>query len=247
MMIDSEPFASLKAHLMDLEEKSMTWHKTMCSNFLNEEEVAQMQVYFPTSNHIVYSGGYPEARKKKIVFRYDEEDDFFDIVCISARIDQRFRKIGHRDILGALMHLQIDRHSFGDFWVADEHIYLYTSHSMADFLCNNLTRINQLSVHFEVLDTYPAQTFQTKIVTCIIASERLDALVAGIAHISRSKAKEMIRQGLVQVNHITLEAPDKLCDNNVTISIRGFGRYKYLGILRNTKSDRILAEIEVSI
>lgn len=247
MMTDSETFASLKAHLMDLEEKSMTWHKTMCSNFLNEEEVAQMQVYFPESDHIVYSGGYPEARKKKIVFRYDEEDDFFDIVCISAKIDQRFRKIGHRDILGALMHLQIDRHSFGDFWIAQERIYLYTSRSMADFLCNNLTRINQLSVHFEVLDTFPSQIFQTKRMTCIVASERLDALVAGIAHISRSKAKEMIRQGLVQVNHITLEAPDKLCDNNVTISIRGYGRYKYLGILRNTKSDRILAEIEVSI
>lgn len=246
-MTNSEIYASLKAHLLDLEEKSTTWHKTMESAFLNEEEVAQMRLFFPESSHIVYWGGYPEARKKKIVFRYDEEDDFFDIVCICAKIDQRFRKIGHRDILGALMHLQIDRHSFGDFWIANECIYLYTSHAMANFLCDNLTRINQLSVHFECIKECPSQIFQTKIVTCVVASERLDALVAGIAHISRSKAKEMIRQGYVQVDHITLEAPDKLCDNNVTISIRGFGRYKYLGILRNTKSDRILAEIEVSI
>ena len=80
-----------------------------------------------------------------------------------------------------------------------------------------------------------------------IASERIDALVAEIAHISRSKAKEMIQQGLVQVNHITLEAGDKMCDNNDTISIRGYGRFKYLGVMKQTRSNRILAEIEVSI
>lgn len=246
-MTDFDNYASLHAHLSDLQEKSETWHKTMSSSFLNEEEVAQMQKYFPESEKICYEGGYPDARKRKIIFRYDEEDDFFDIVCISARIDQRFRKIGHRDILGALMHLQIDRHSFGDFWIEDDKIYLYTSDTMASFLCDNLTRINQLSVRFEKINVCPAQHFQTKKITCVVASERADAIVAGIAHISRSKAKEMIRQGLVQMNHITLEAPDKLCDNNVTISVRGYGRYKYLGIVRNTKSDRILAEIEVSI
>lgn len=83
--------------------------------------------------------------------------------------------------------------------------------------------------------------------TVIIASERLDAIVAGLTHLSRQKAKEMILQGLVQVNHIVLEAPDKMCDNNVTISIRGKGRFRYLGVIKKTKSDRLLAEFEVSI
>lgn len=246
MMTNQEDYSSLIAHLQDLEDKSMTWHKTMSSSFLNEEELAYVSRLFPESKNIRYEGGYLEARKKKIIFLYDEQDEV-DITCIYARIDQRFRKIGHRDILGALMHLQIDRHSFGDFWIEEDKIYLYTSVSMAKFLCDNLTKINQLSVHFKETSLRPAQVFHTKRMTAIVASERLDAIVAGIAHISRSKAKEMIQQGLVQVNHITLEAPDKMCDNNVTISIRGKGRFKYLGIVKNTKSDRILAEFEVSI
>lgn len=247
MMTNHDDYDSLVAHLYDLEEKSNTWHKTMHSSFLNEEEIAYVSKMFPPSNHIQYVGGYPEARKKKIVFLYDEEDDFFDITCISARVDQRFRKISHRDILGALMHLQIDRHSFGDFWIDEDHIYLYTNESMARFLIDNLTRINQLSVHFHEIQEHPSQVFHTRRMTAIIASERIDALVAGIAHISRSKAKEMIQQGLVQVNHITLEAGDKMCDNNDTISIRGYGRFKYLGVIKQTRSNRILAEIEVSI
>lgn len=239
--------SSLVAHLRDLEEKSQTWHKTMTSSFLNEEELASVSKEFPLSKYIRYEGGYPEARKKKIVFLYDEEDDFFDIKCIHARIDQRFRKITHRDVLGALMHLQIDRHSFGDFWIEDNDIYLYTSSSMAQFLIDNLTRINQLTVHFKEIDEHPVQVFRTKKMTAIVASERMDALVSGITHLSRAKAKEMIREGLVQLNHTPLVSPDKLCDNNSTISVRGYGRYKYLGIARSTRSDRIVAEFEVSI
>ncbi len=246
MMTNQDEYASLIAHLQDLQDKSMTWHKTMSSSFLNEEELAHVSRYFPESNQIKYAGGYSNARKKKIIFLWDEENDA-DITCIAARIDQRFRKIGHRDVLGALMHLQIDRHSFGDFWIEENHIYIYTSHVMARFLCENLTKVNQLSVHFEEIEQRPEQKFQTKKMTVIIASERLDAIVAGLTHLSRQKAKEMILQGLVQVNHIVLEAPDKMCDNNVTISIRGKGRFRYLGIIKKTKSDRLLAEFEVSI
>lgn len=238
---------SLVAHLEDLKEKSETWHKTMSSSFLNEEEIESVRRQFPESSFIRYEGGYPNARKKKIVFLYDEEDDFFDITCIHARVDQRFRKISHRDVLGALMHLQIDRHSFGDFWIDGNDIYIYTSESMAKFLIDNLTRINQLSVHFKEIDERPQQVFHTKKFTAIVASNRIDALVAGITHQSRAKAKGMIQEGLVQLNHAPLVSPDKMCDNNVTISVRGYGRFQYLGVVRNTKSDRIVAEFEMSI
>ena len=246
MMTNQDEYASLIAHLHDLQDKSMTWHKTMSSSFLNEEELAHVSRFFPESESICYEGGYPNARKKKVIFVYDVENES-DITCISARIDQRFRKIGHRDVLGALMHLQIDRHSFGDFWIEENHIFIYTSKAMARFLCENLVKVNQLSVHFEEIEQRPEQVFQTKLMTVIIASERLDAIVAGLTHLSRQKAKEMILQGLVQVNHIVLEAPDKMCDNNVTISIRGKGRFRYLGVIKKTKSDRLLAEFEVSI
>ena len=240
-MTDQDIYASLKAHLEDLEEKSGRWHTHTCSSFLNEEELAAMHRYFPESEHIVYDGGYADARKKKIIFRYDADDDFSDVVCLAAKIDQRFRKIGHRDILGALMHLQIDRHSFGDFWVEDDHIYLYTSSEMAEFLMANLIRINQLSVSFSLLDDHPVQKFQMKEITVVAASERADAIVASLAHVSRAKAKEMIRQGLVQLNHVTLEHPDEVCNNNVTISIRGVGRFVFTGTERTTRNGRIAA------
>ena len=168
-MTDLGDYEDLAAHLSDLQKKSDLWHSTNCSSFLSEEEQGAMKKLFPASKHVLYDGGYPEARKKKIVFHYDEDDTSSDIVCLKADIDQRFRKIGHRDILGALMHLQIERSSFGDFWIADDSIYLYTSQGMAQFLIDNLIRINQLSVSFEKINERPIQIFQTKrieTVTC---------------------------------------------------------------------------------
>jgi len=242
MMNNPSDYDSLIAHLKDLQNKCELWHKNLASSFLNEDEIAYVKKYFPENAYTKYAGGYDGARKKKVIFLYDEEGGFCDIVCLKARIDQRFRKISHRDVLGALMHLQVDIHSFGDFWVEDDCIYLYTSEMMSEFLIDNLVKINQLSVKFERIDYYPTQVFKTKEFSNIVASERLDSLVAGITHSSRAKAKELIKNGLVQVNHIIVEQPDKLCDNNITISIRHVGRFEYLGSEHQTKSGRIVAK-----
>ena len=246
-MTESKEDISLIAHLTDLQRKSETWHCSMVSEFLNEAQQAIAQKYFPSGDTIIYDGGYPCALKRRVIFRSNPEDDFSDIVCLSARIDQRFRRISHRDVLGALMHLQIERSAFGDFWVEEDQIHLYTTSSMADFLIQNLTRINQLSVSFEINKEHPKQVFHTKKMTVIAASTRMDAIVASLSHVSRAKAKEMIRAGLVQLNHITLDSPDKLCDNNGTISIRGKGRFRFLGVIRKTGGDRVAIEIEQSI
>ena len=249
---------SLTAHLWDLREKCQIRHCSAASDFLTEAELTAVMEIFPPSALIRYDGGYEEAAKKKVIFLYDEEDDFSDIVCLQAKIDQRFRKISHRDVLGALMHLQIDRHSFGDFWIDDGMLYIYTAEPMAQFLIDNLTRVNQLRIQLERTDKRPAQVFNTRSFTRVVASARLDALVAGmnvtasvpdfhalvagILNCSRDHAKNMIREGLVSVDHRVLEAPDELCNNNVTISIRGSGRYVFKGLLRKTKSGRSAAE-----
>ena len=240
MMTDEREDALIR--LRDLQKQSERRHMHEESFFLNEEELASVQSEFPESALIRYDGGYEGARKKKVIFLRDEEDGFSDIVCLKAETDQRFRTIGHRDILGSLMSLQIDRHSFGDFWMEENCIYLYTSDQMGRFLEDNLTRISRLNVSFHRIEEHPVQVFYTKKVDAVIASERLDAIVASLAHCSRNEAKEMIRQGKVQINHRVLEAPDKMCDNGNTISIRGTGHFTYQGVRNHTKKDRIVAE-----
>lgn len=231
----------LFAHIEDLQEHSQLWHTSVCSKFLTEVQQALLKKRFPASELIKYDGGYPGALKKEVIFLFDEEDDFSDIVCLKAKIDQRFRKITHRDVLGAIMHLQVEPDAFGDLWVDESYVYLYTTMTMADFFVQNLTRINQLNVHFEIIRERPSQQFHFKTIQAVAGSERLDALVASVCHISRAQAKQKIHQGGVSVNHMVLDVPDKVCDNNDTISIRGEGRFIYRGVQHTTKSDRVVA------
>ncbi len=229
-------------HLRDLQKQSEKQYKHTESQFLNEEEQGLALKEFPEDAYTKYDGGYPGARKKKVIFLRDEEDDFSDIVCLEADIDQRFRKIGHRDILGSLMSLGIDRHSFGDFWMEEDKIYLYTSKTMGQFLIDNFLRIANLNVSFRFTEQRPVQIRKTKAVEVILSSLRYDAVVAGLAHTSRTQAKQMIQQGLVQVNHVTLVSGDKTCNNNCTISIRGHGRFTFTEVKNHTKKDRIVCE-----
>ena len=53
----------------------------------------------------------------------------------------------------------------------------------------------------------------------------------------------MIQAGKVQLNHVVLVSPDELCNNNVTISIRGVGRFEYLGIVSKTRKNRLVIEV----
>lgn len=247
MMTEGKEIESVLVHLRDLRDQCERRYMHTESGFLNEEEQAAARREFPESALVRYEGGYPGARKKKVIFRRDEEDDLCDVVCITAKTDLRFRTVEHRDILGALMSLQIDRHSFGDLWRQDEDIFLYTSQLMGRFLCDNLIRIANQNVSFSFTDEHPVQVFRTKKIRVVIASERADAVVAALAHCSRSEAKQMIRAGRVQLNHVTLVDADELCDNNVTISIRGTGRFTYLGASGKTRKDRITAEFLQSI
>lgn len=230
----------VSARLKDLQNQSERRYMHTESGFLNEEELAEASVHFPESALIRYDGGYPGARKKKVIFLRDEEDDFSDIVCISAKADQRFRTIGHRDILGAIMHLQVDRHSFGDLWIDNDRIYLYTSQAMGEFLCDHLIRIANLTVSFEIIPEHPAQVFRTREFEAVVSSPRLDSLVAALANVSRTEAQRMIHQEKVQVNHRTLVNTAELCDNDSTISIRGSGRFTFRGVIRHTRKDRVV-------
>lgn len=71
----------------------------------------------------------------------------------------------------------------------------------------------------------------------IVSSLRLDVLVSSFANISRKKAQELIRAGLVKVNHVILEETSYLCNNNSAISIRGHGRFYFNEIVKTTKKD----------
>lgn len=232
----------LIARLDDLIYQSEKYHKTMATNFLEENEVAIALKYLGKKYHYRLDGGYPNASRNKIVFIYEDED-IKQCQCLRSRINTHFVKIEHRDVLGALLGLNIEKEMIGDIFVTNDEIIIYVDESIADFICMNLIQVNRLKTSFTISDEIYEPTIQYEHLTLTISSERIDTIVSAICKINREQAQKMIKAKLVSINHMTIEDCSKLCNNNCTISIRRYGRYIYLGPIKKTKKDRLLVEV----
>ena len=196
-------------------------------------------------NRIPYElyGGYEEAFSKLLVI--GEDTDPYDyITCLKASYNPKFTTITHRDVLGTVYSLGIDNSEFGDMWVEDNNIYLYTTKSMSSYIVNNMTRIRNSKVEFTELDYFPAQQFKYRNFTITVSSYRLDRILATSIRKSRQKCQELIRSSLINVNYMTIEDCDFMCHNGDILSVRGIGRFKIGEEITVTRNGNIVIEMK---
>lgn len=233
---------SFVARVNDWIEQSQRYHKPVMTPFLNEAECALVEKICGKKIPYRMDGGYLDATLKRVVFF--DEDDFSLVVCLSASFNTKFESIGHRDVLGALMNIGIERNQLGDLWVSDDLIVCYTTEKQAEYIIQNCTKIKRSTIQFKISPKHYEQIIKKEKFTTTISSERLDNVVGVMIQKSRKIAQEYILSQKVRVNHEVLEETSKLCNNGDTISIRGVGKFIYLGKLKTTRKDRILIEFE---
>lgn len=137
-------------------------------------------------------------------------------------------KLAHRDYLGAIIGLGIERSSVGDILTDDEGAIVFVLASVAGLLRSELVYVGRDKVRVcDILlpDGFDrAPTFDP--VHGTVASPRLDAVVSELANCSRETAKTVIRQGFVEHNHFTAEEPDAVVTAGDIISVRKTGGVK---------------------
>ena len=207
-------------------------------------------------------GGYAKAERQlaafipdALYFRYDfsqkgdsDEDAIpFPIVCLQIRpLNLKFaEKLSHRDYLGAILNLGIDRSVTGDILIDEECAYLFCMQKIADFLCDNLTRIRHTTVLCQVFEGERKEIpLRTEKIEGTVASVRLDTLLALAWKTSRSSLVGMIEDGRVFVNGKCITSNGYHVKKNDLISARGMGRFVYEGMLSQTKKGRYLVKLE---
>ncbi len=139
-------------------------------------------------------------------------------------------KLTHRDVLGALMGLGIERSVVGDIYLHENIGYCYVLSHMADMILNELSAAKHTPLQCEVIETLP-QGVGTALrqETFLVASERLDCIVAAVFSLSRETAAELFRHEKVFVNGRTVQG-SRTAEQNAIISVRGFGRFRYEGV-----------------
>lgn len=186
-----------------------------------------------------FTGGNTNAERKVLVLG-DSTDTGFCIIRLQG-IDST---ISHRDILGTLISLGIDREKIGDIVFNNEIIEFALLNEAIDIVLFSLDRIKNVSVKAEVKDTNILQNSSIidKSYKGTVASMRLDCIIAELIKTARTKAQTLIKQGKVKVNHVEERKINLLIDEDDVISVSGTGRFVIKSKGNLTKKNRTIIE-----
>lgn len=171
----------------------------------------------------------------------------FPIACIKAEpLSMRFADaLTHRDLLGAIMNLGINRSTVGDIVVRDNCSYIFCTDAIAPYIIDNLICAKHTHLHLELIDGKPTgELYRLQKQTVNIASERLDCLVSQFLKVGRGEAAEIIARGRLFINGRCCESCSKLLKSGDIVSIRGAGRFIFKDIIKETRKGRLVAEID---
>ena len=150
----------------------------------------------------------------------------------------------HRDFLGALMNLGIEREILGDIWLDGKTAYVFLIDTMAEFVMQSLDKVKHTSVRVTRLETIPIEvSLHLEEKEIIVASKRLDVVVAKVYNLSRSKVLDLFRERKVFVNGRLYENNSYQVNEGDVIVARGFGKFIYDKENYETKKGRLCLTI----
>ena len=194
---------------------------------------------------VEFSGGYPGAERVVAAFLAWDDVADYPIECLDVRWNTKFASIGHRDLLGAVMGLSIEREITGDIVLCEDGLaYLFVMRDMADYVIANLESAGRATLKItrhegEIICPEP-EGVRTRIT---LASPRLDAFVSAGYNLSRSESQKLVNAGLVKLNHVPELRTDAGVGEGDLISVRGHGRMKVEQLLGETRRGRLAAQV----
>lgn len=195
-------------------------------------------------------GGFDEAQRRVfcVLFDFSGVDgnndnvwDFFDspITAVTISLPKNY-EVSHRDVLGSLMGLKLKREAVGDILIEERRVVVFLQKTAAQPVLSELDKIGRVGV--KCVEGMPKQlppAFKTEQHEGVVASMRLDCIVAELVNKSRSETAEIISSGLVSVNSVQCENFSMELKAGDSVSIRGFGKFKLDNDGAATKKGRL--------
>ena len=153
--------------------------------------------------------------------------------------------LSHRDYLGALMNLGVQRGVLGDIVVRPEGAYLFCTRKIAPYLSENLTQIKHTAVDCTQTELPEGEMYVRRAERVQVNSPRIDALTARVFKLSREASLELFRAKKVFVDSALCENNSRLLQEGNVVSVRGYGRYIFCGVSGTSKKGKLNVNIEI--
>ena len=224
---------------------------TVCvSGFLSPAEQHELQTrlgYIPCG--LVFHGGGENCERAAAFFLPDymteEMLDVSEYLC-AMKLKAYFGQPGHRDYMGALLGMGIGREWLGDIQVEGDTAYVFCMKSVLRHLLS-IEKAGRYTVKASQvpLEEVPARKVETESLSFSVMSPRLDAVAAGLFHLSRTEAAKQIAAGNVSLNYGQCLKADCIVKEGDILSLKGKGKGSISGMGGTSRKGRLFVYVEI--
>ena len=226
---------------------------------LNDQNILHTLPKNKLYSRYVLFGGYDMAERQMAAFipealslRYGVSDitpkeiDYpFCAVKIEPKNKRFSEDLTHRDFLGSILNLGIDRSKTGDILVTEDSALLFINKDLVSVVTEDLTRVRHTVIDSSVIKldmkNYTPDYQQIK---RTVSSVRLDSLLPLAFSSSRSKLSGLIEGAKVFVNGKLITSNGYQVKEGDLISVRGLGKFRFEEAGKITKKNRISVTIQ---
>ena len=194
--------------------------------------------------HPILVGGHKHFTRAVVMFGSEELFGYQgEVPVVCARISPVFDKfaetLSHRDYLGALMNLGIERYLIGDILVDEKCAYIFCMSHIMDLLKEQLGQVRHTRVAVEEVvweETGYIQKYKRK--EGFVASMRLDVLVSQAYGLSRTSSDKLLKaQKVFHIGRLCISSGQKIRQGDI-ISVRGYGKFLVEDLGKTSKKGR---------
>ena len=216
-------------------------HEEVLTDFLDPGERDILKKIARTEVCLQSFGGYSNAEKKRVFITEDWNTiapSSYQITVFNIEYPQKFACLTHSAILGSLANAGIETSTFGDIITdGDGRWQFFAKSELKDFFQHEINHIGKTKVRIRpslnqkviIIDD------ESEMLTAIVSSLRLDAVLASITHESRQQIKANISNNLVKLNWHSVKDFNIMVDEDDVLSLRHFGRCKITDISTTRK------------
>lgn len=210
------------------------------SKFLNPAVQKYTKAYLNGFNWPYLFDGANDGCERKVLLLGNLDSRPYSIIYID-NVDE---SISHRDILGVLISLGIDRDDIGDIVFNQSRVEFALINDSVNDVLYGLNQIKRTPIKAELKDSLDLQSSSREdlVFRGSVASMRLDCIIAEFAKTSRSKSQDLIKLGRVKVNHVEEKRINLSLEKDDIISISGIGRFQISGCEDLSRKNRIFVD-----
>ena len=242
----------LRKRLLEKAQKAYNSNVYMFTEFL---DLYDRDVYYSMKRELSFIpneewGGMADCERVMVCFgsveAFGYEGEYpISTIKISPLSAKFSDNLTHRDFLGSLMNLGIERDRLGDIIIEENTAYLFCCDNIAKFIADNLFRVKHTSVSCEISKDGPEKIQKEPEYSIIqVQSLRLDTVIAKAFNMSRGLSCEYIIGQKVFLNGRLCESVSQSLKEGDKITVRGKGRFKINAQTGISKKGKLNIEIE---